>query len=157
MQMMTLATAITFHSSSKYRFQYSWTNLFLSYPTDTALTGNRYLIRTTGYTKTGEYVVDFFEMDRVLDELARTFAAPSATTWFKVTGNKSPTRDEYRLKVAEFMNLFENSLSTGYRDYPNSKELLDLVRKRVKDQIDEILLGKDREVEKRFKYYVDHG
>ena len=55
----------------------------------------------------GENVVDFFEMDRVLDELPRTFAAPSATTWFKVTGNKSPTRDEYRLKVIEFMNLFE--------------------------------------------------
>ena len=61
----------------------------------------------------GENVVDFFEMDRVLDELARTFAAPSATTWFKVTGNKSPTRDEYRLKVIEFMNLFENALKAS--------------------------------------------
>lgn len=62
----------------------------------------------------GECVMDFFEMDRVLDELARTFAAPSATTWFKVTGNKSPTRDEYRIKVVEFMKLFESSLSAGF-------------------------------------------
>lgn len=106
---------------------------------------------------TGECVVDFFEMDRVLDELARTFAAPSATTWFKVTGSKSPTRDEYRLKVVEFMNLFENSLSTGFRDYPNSKELLDFAKKRVKDQTNEILSGKNKEVEKRYKYYVEHG
>ncbi|HZA70669.1 MAG TPA: hypothetical protein VE548_13325 [Nitrososphaeraceae archaeon] len=104
----------------------------------------------------GENVVDFFEMDRVLDELARTFAAPSATTWFKVTGNKSPTRDEYRLKVIEFMNLFENALSTGYQDYPNSEVLLDLVKRGVKDQANEILSGKNKEVEKRFKYYVDH-
>ncbi len=95
-------------------------------------------------------------MDRVLDELARTFAAPSATTWFKVTGNKSPTRDEYRLKVIEFMNLFENALSTGYQDYPNS-DLLDLVKRGVKDQANGILSGENNEVEKRFKYYVDHG
>ncbi|MDP9488854.1 MAG: hypothetical protein M3P28_01435 [Thermoproteota archaeon] len=100
--------------------------------------------------------MDFFEMDRVLDELARTFAAPSATTWFKVTGNKSPTRDEYRLKVIEFMNLFENALSTGYQDYPNS-DLLDLVKRGVKDQANGILSGENNEVEKRFKYYVDHG
>jgi len=105
----------------------------------------------------GENVVDFFEMDRVLDELARTFAAPSATTWFKVTGNKSPTQDEYRLKVIEFMNLFENALSTGFQDYPNSHDLLDLVKRGVKDQVNEILSGKNNEVEKRFKYYVGHG
>jgi hypothetical protein len=55
------------------------------------------------------------------------------------------------------MNLFENSLSTGYQDYPNSKDLLDLVKKRVNDQSNEILSGKNKEVEKRYKYYVDHG
>ena len=107
--------------------------------------------------RNGENVVDFFEMDRVLDELARTFAAPSATTWFKVTGDKSPTRGEYRLKVIEFMNLFENALSNGYQDHPNSHDLLDLVKRGVKDQANEILSGKNNEVEKRFKYYVDHG
>jgi len=101
--------------------------------------------------------VDFFEMDRVFDELARTFAAPSATTWFKVTANKSPTRDEYRLKVIEFMNLFENTLSTGFQGYSNSKELLDFVKKRAKDYVDEILSGKNKDVEKRYKYYVEHG
>jgi hypothetical protein len=101
--------------------------------------------------------VDFFEMDRVLDELARTFAAPSATTWFKVIGNKSPTRNEYRLKVIEFMNLFENTLSTGFQDYSHSKELLDFVEKRSKEYVDEIMSGKNKDVEKRFKYYVEHG
>jgi len=105
----------------------------------------------------GEFVVDFFEMDRVLDELARTFAAPSATTWFKVTGNKSPTRDEYRLKVIEFMNLFEDALSAGFHDCPNSKDLLDYAKKRIKEFADEILSGKNKDVEKRYKYYLDHG
>ena len=99
----------------------------------------------------GENVVDFFEMDRVLDELARTFAAPSATTWFKVTRNKSPTRDEYRLKVIEFMNLFENALSTVYQDYPNSDNLLDHVKRGVEHQAKEILSGKNKEVEKKIQ------
>jgi hypothetical protein len=102
-------------------------------------------------------VLDFFEMERVLEELARSFAAPSATTWFKVISNKSPTCDEYRLKVVDFMNLFENSLTLGYQDYPNSKDILDIVKKGVRDQTDLILSGKNKEVEKRYKYYVDYG
>lgn len=96
-------------------------------------------------------------MERVLEELARSFAAPSATTWFKVTNNKIPTGDEYRLKVVDFMNLFENSLTLGYQDYPNSKDILDFVKKGVRDQTDLILSGKNKDVEKRYKYYVDYA
>jgi hypothetical protein len=102
-------------------------------------------------------VLDFFEMERVLEELARSFAAPSATTWFKVTSNKRPTRDEYRTKVVEFMNLFESSLSSGYQNNPNSRDILDFVKKGVRNQANVVLLGKNKEVEKRYKYYVDHG
>ena len=54
-----------------------------------------------------------------------------------------------RLKVIEFMNLFENALSTGYQDYPNSDDLLNLVKRGVKDQANGILSGKNNEVEKR--------
>ena len=54
-------------------------------------------------------------MERVIEELVRTFAAPSATTWFKVTGDKRPTLDEYRMKVTEFMNLIESALSSGFQ------------------------------------------
>ena len=102
-------------------------------------------------------MLDFFEMERVLEELARSFAAPSATTWFKVTTNKSPTSDEYRLKVVDFMNLFENSLTLGYQNYPNSKNILDFVKKGIRDQSNLILSGKNKDVEKRYKYYVDYG
>ena len=55
------------------------------------------------------------------------------------------------------MNLFQNSLSTGFQDYTNSKELLEFVKKRAKDYVDVILSGKNKDVEKRYKYYVDHG
>ena len=55
------------------------------------------------------------------------------------------------------MNLFENSLTLGYQNYPNSKDILDFVKKGVRDQTDLILSGKNKDVEKRYKYYVDYG
>lgn len=102
-------------------------------------------------------MLDFFEMERVLEELARSFAAPSATTWFKVASNKTPTLDEYRTKVVEFMNLFESSLSSGYQNNPNSKDILNFVKNGVRNQATIVLAGKSKDVEKRYKYYVDYG
>lgn len=96
-------------------------------------------------------------MERVLEELARSFAAPSATTWFKVNSHKRPTRDEYRKKVVEFMNLFESSLSSGYQNNRDSKDILDFVKKGVRDKASVVLSGNNKDVEKRYKYYVDYG
>ncbi|HKX20537.1 MAG TPA: hypothetical protein VJM74_02575 [Nitrososphaeraceae archaeon] len=100
--------------------------------------------------------MDFFEIERVLDELARTFAAPSATTWFKVTSTKTPNCEEYRRKVVEFMSLFESSLLKIYQNIPNSHDLLDFIRKGVGDQIAIVLAGQNKDVEKRYKYYVEY-
>lgn len=100
--------------------------------------------------------MDFFEIERVLDELARTFAAPSATTWFKVTSTKTPNCEEYRRKVVEFMSLFESSLLKIYQNIPNSHDLLDFIRKGVGDQIAIVLAGQNKDVEKRYKYYVGY-
>ena len=100
--------------------------------------------------------MDFFEIERVLDELARTFAAPSATTWFKVTSTKTPTCEEYRRKVVEFMSLFESSLLKIYQNIPNSNDLLDFIRKGVGDRIAIVLAGQNKDVEKRYNYYVEY-
>lgn len=100
--------------------------------------------------------MDFFEIERVLDELARTFAAPSATTWFKVTSTKTPNCEEYRRKVVEFMSLFESSLLKIYQNIPNSYDLLDFIRKGVGDRIAIVLAGQNKDVEKRYKYYVEY-
>ena len=32
--------------------------------------------------------LDLFELDRVLEDIAKTYAAPAATVWFKVTNNR---------------------------------------------------------------------
>ena len=61
---------------------------------------------------------DYFEMDRLIEDLAKIYSTACATTWFKMTKNKYPTKDEFRKKVVEFMKHFEYTLST----YPKSTE-----------------------------------
>ena len=55
---------------------------------------------------------EYFEIDRVIEDLSRNYAAPCTTTWFKVSDNKRPSVEEYRKKVVEFMKHFEHTLST---------------------------------------------
>jgi hypothetical protein len=35
---------------------------------------------------------DLFELDRVLEDIAKTYAAPAATVWFKVTNNRGSVK-----------------------------------------------------------------
>lgn len=101
--------------------------------------------------------MDFFEIDRVMEELPRFLAAPCATTWFKVTRNKSPSADEYRNKVISFMQLFENAFTS---EFSNNEEITADLRKYIrgllKDQISMIVSGANKDVEKRYKYYLSH-
>ena len=102
--------------------------------------------------------MDFFEINRVLEEIPRTFAAPCATTWFKVTENANPSSEEYRDKVVSFMRLFENAFSSGFpEESDNTKVLREYIDQSLKDQISIVLSGSNKEVEKRYKYYVNHG
>jgi hypothetical protein len=101
--------------------------------------------------------MDLFEMDRVIEELARTFAAPCATTWFKVGGNKIPTIEEYREKVVSFMNTFEKAMYSEFSGPNDSSDLRIHLRNNLKDQIDSVVSGANKEVEKRYRYYVSHG
>jgi hypothetical protein len=60
---------------------------------------------------------DYFEIDRLIEDLAKIYSTACATTWFKITKNKHPTQDEFRKKVVEFMKHFEYTLST----YPKKR------------------------------------
>jgi len=55
------------------------------------------------------------------------------------------------------MHLFESSLSSGYQNNSNSRDILDFVKKGVRNQTTVVLAGKNKDVEKRYKYYVDYG
>ena len=42
---------------------------------------------------------DYFEIDRLIEDLAKIYSTACATTWFKITKNHKPTKEEYRDKV----------------------------------------------------------
>ena len=99
---------------------------------------------------------DYFEIDRLIEDLAKIYSTACATTWFKMTDNKRPTKDEFRKKVVEFMKHFEYTLST----YPKSKEgdqFRQYVNNNLKIEIERVLAGNNKEVERRYKYYVDYS
>jgi len=100
--------------------------------------------------------MDFFEINRVIDELA-TDSAPCATTWFKVSDMKKPSQQEYRDKVVYFMKLIEGAISSAYPQNPKVETLERHIKDSMEKQISLVLSGKNKEVEKRYKYYVDHG
>ena len=99
---------------------------------------------------------DFFEIDRLIEDLAKIYSTACATTWFKLAKNKSPSREEFRSKVIEFMKQFEYTLSA----YPEGQETDDFrvyARTLLEREIERILSGSNKEVERRYKYYVDYA
>jgi hypothetical protein len=98
-------------------------------------------------------MLDYFEMERVIEELAKAYPAQCTTTWFKITKNHKPSKEEYRNKVVEYMKLFEYLLST-YPQCLETDELKDLVKKSLAREIEKVLKGDNNDVERRHKHYV---
>ena len=44
---------------------------------------------------------DYFEMERVIEELVKSYPAKCETTWFQIT--KNPAEEEYRDKAVEYI------------------------------------------------------
>jgi hypothetical protein len=101
-------------------------------------------------------MTDYFEMDRLIEDLAKIYSTACATTWFKITKNNRPSKDEFRTKVVEFMKHFEYTLSTYPQD-PESDRLRIHAKKLLYAEIEAILSGNNKEVEKRYKYYIEYG
>jgi hypothetical protein len=100
--------------------------------------------------------LEYFEIDRVIEELPKNYAAPCTTTWFKVTNNKRPSKEEYRKKVIEFMKHFEHTLSNYYPDSAQKEQLTEYVKRGLQKTIHSVKIGNDKEVERRYRYYVDY-
>lgn len=99
---------------------------------------------------------DYFEIDRLVEDLAKIYSTACATTWFKLTKNKHPTREEFRLKVVDFMKHFEYTLSF-YPQSAESENFKAYAWDSLKREIKTVLSGDNKEVEKRYKYYVDYS
>ena len=98
-------------------------------------------------------MLDFFEMERVIEELAKAYPAQCATTWFKITKNHKPSQEEYRSKVVEYMKIFEYLLAT-YPQGPDTGKLKELVKKSLAKEMEKVLKGDNKDVERRHKHYV---
>jgi hypothetical protein len=99
---------------------------------------------------------DYFEIDRLVEDLAKIYSTACATSWFKIMGNKRPTKEEFRAKVVEFMKHFEYTLGT-FPQNPSADQLRDHAKKILDGEITKVLAGENNEVEKRYKYYVEYS
>ncbi|MGD1837009.1 MAG: hypothetical protein ACPKPY_02990 [Nitrososphaeraceae archaeon] len=100
-------------------------------------------------------MIDYFEIERLIENLAKLYSTACATSWYKINNIDNPTPNEFRNKVVEFMKHFEYTLST----FPNNDEgnrFRNYSKNLLNNEINLILDGKNKEVERRYKYYVDY-
>lgn len=100
--------------------------------------------------------VDIFELDRILEDIAKTFAAPTSTAWFKANNNRKPSRNEYYEKTVEFIKKFENLLMTSFPDNEHSDYMKGCISENIDRVICSVHSGNNKEVDKRYRYYVDY-
>ncbi|NOJ27221.1 MAG: hypothetical protein DA330_04330 [Nitrososphaera sp.] len=98
---------------------------------------------------------DYFEIDRLVDEMAKLYSTAFATAWFRIE-NKKPTKEEYRAKVVEFMKHAEYSMA-AFPDNPAAKEFKEHANMKLKEEVSKVLAGENKEVEKRYKYFIDYS
>jgi len=63
-------------------------------------------------------VADYFEVDRLAEDVAKIYASQLAVSWLKVNNNKKPSKEEFRDLVIEFMSQFDFSLGK----FPNKEK-----------------------------------
>ena len=99
---------------------------------------------------------DYFEIDRLIEDLAKLYCTACATSWFKIQGNKHPSKEEFRHKVVEFMKHFEYTLAS-FPQTDEAEQFREQARKSLEREIAKVLAGENKDVEKRYKYYVDYS
>ena len=99
---------------------------------------------------------DYFEIDRLVEDLAKLYSTACATSWFKIRGKGHPTQEEFRHKVVEFMSHFEHTLAS-FPQTPAADQFREQARKSLEREIAKVLAGENKDVEKRYKYYVDYS
>jgi hypothetical protein len=98
--------------------------------------------------------LDYFEIDRLIEDLPKLYSCSCASSWFKIENQWNPTRNEFRNKVVEFMNHFEYTLST-FPTSPESEKFKKRARELLQREMMLVLKGDNKEVEKRYNYFVN--
>jgi len=97
-----------------------------------------------------------FEIERAYDLLPHVIGASWACVWFRTNGIKKPSEDEFRMKTAEFFSILSD-IDSVYPDEEKFSEIRSYMKNRHNQEIEKIVQGKNPEIEKRYKRYVDYG
>ena len=101
-------------------------------------------------------MADYFEVDRLAEDIAKIYASQLAVSWLKVNKNKRPSKEEFRDLVIEFMTQFDFSLGK-FPDTEEGVKFKEYARSLLKTEIDKVREGRNKEVEKRYKYYAEYS
>jgi hypothetical protein len=97
-----------------------------------------------------------FEIERAYDLLPHVIGASWACVFFRLNQIKKPTREEFRDKVVEYLNVLEK-LGEAYPPEEQFFSIKDYIKNRHGQEVEKILDGKNQEVEKRYERYLDYG
>ena len=97
-----------------------------------------------------------FEIQRAFDLLPHVVGASWTAVWFRMKGIKKPTREEFREKTIEYLQLVE----PVFDSYPKEEEFAEInkyIEFRKKEEYEKIRTGENNEIETRYDRYVDYG
>jgi hypothetical protein len=98
---------------------------------------------------------DFFEIERLIEDFAKLYSTACATSWYKILNRGYPSDQEFREKVAEFMKHFEYTLSF-FPDNERGNIFKIYAHNLLEKEINSVLTGNNKEVEKRYKYFLSY-
>lgn len=99
---------------------------------------------------------DRFEISRAFDLLPHVAGASWAATWFRMSGQKNPSADQFRAKVVEFFDTMDSLFQSLPRDGAFADISKYIESRRAKER-ENILSGDNSEIEKRHRRYLDYG
>ena len=97
-----------------------------------------------------------FEIERAIDLLPHIVGGSWAMVWYRMKGIRNPTRDEFRNKVIEFFQTLEPLFESLNGDN-SMNEINSYIQNRLKNEVEQIKLGENKEIEKRYQRYIDYG
>jgi len=97
-----------------------------------------------------------FEIERAFDLLPHVVGCSWASIWFRINGIKRPTKEEFREKTAEYFKKIE-PIMNSYPKEEKFQEIQKYIDIRKNEEIQKIIEGLNKEVEKRYNRYIDYG
>ena len=94
----------------------------------------------------------YFEINLMIENLAKSYGAPNANYYFRIHRMK-PSKEEYRKKVVEYMMHYKYTIES-FKDMPNYEQFKEHVSRLLEQEADKVLKGKNKDVEKRYDYYI---